>query len=540
MAETSREGSPASDRELAETVGVGALSVGTTGEARAQTGDAKSGPVRALLELSPTMASTPGQLAKDPNDVHVEIGRAGDLAPGTLLDENYRVLDVLGRGGMGTVYLVEHTRLGRRFAAKVIADSLANDAVLVARLHAEARVASRLRHENIVDVTHLGQTSAGALFVVMELLEGHDLRSRLDEEVGGRGLPLDLVRSIAEDLFAGLVAAHAQGVVHRDLKPENIFLARSDRGVRAKIVDFGIAKSKTTDADMRLTQTGQVIGTPLYMSPEQSRDTASVDARSDQYSLAVVLYELITGRRPFEARNAYELVVMHATESPRPLRLSREDLPASVEAVVLRCLEKARDKRFADVAELRVAWQRAWESSPAEPSPPVTPTETTTPATAPASPPPLAPDPGTRGIAAAFVGALVLAALGGVWIVMRGGDGATAPVVTPSTPDAWVVAPDASVLPPDAHLLPLAIEAPPATRRVHTRPEGAVLSSGGSTLCTTPCDVTLPASGSLEIVAQLRGHRRASRTISVADPEELTLALTPAQAADHPPALAPR
>ncbi|MBN8612475.1 MAG: serine/threonine protein kinase [Deltaproteobacteria bacterium] len=528
MAETSRDSSHAEERELAETVG--ASPTGPAG-ARAITGLAPSGAVRALLEMSPTMASTPGVIASP--EVHVEIGRAGDLEPGTLLDESYRVLDVLGRGGMGTVYLVEHTRLGRRFAAKVIADALANDAVLVARLHAEARVASRIRHENIVDVTHLGQTKQGALFVVMELLEGHDLRSRLDEPDATHGLPFEDARAIAEDLFAGLAAAHAQGVVHRDLKPENVFLAKAERGTRAKIVDFGIAKAGIAEGDMRLTQTGQVIGTPLYMSPEQSRDTASVGASSDQYSLGVVLYEMLTGRRPFEARNPYELVVKHATESPRPLRQLRAELPAAVEQVVLRCLEKSASARFTDVTALRDAWRAGWETTSAS-EPPATP--------APSKPPSLLPpDPGTRGILAAFLGAIALAGAGGVWMVV-GGPLEDAPPASLATSPTIVLGsePDAAVTPPDAYALPVAREAPLATRRLETRPTGASVSVDGSPVCTTPCEVTLPASGSVEVTIQLRGHRRVQRTLSVGDPESITIPLSPAPAADRPPALAPR
>jgi serine/threonine-protein kinase len=272
MADPSRDSvSRTLERENAET-----QAAPTTGQSGPRTGPGEGPPARALLELSPTVASSPGDA-----EIPVELAaRPNELAPGTQLDADYRVIRVLGRGGMGTVYLVEHNKLGRRFAAKVISDLLASDPVLSARLHAEARVASRLRHENIVDVTHLGQTSSGALFIVMELLEGQDLRSMLEDR--GGALPFELVKELAEDLFAGLTAAHAQGVVHRDLKPDNVFVTKTARGQRAKIVDFGIAKSGSDDEDLGLTKTGQVIGTPLYMSPEQARNTAGVDARSDQ------------------------------------------------------------------------------------------------------------------------------------------------------------------------------------------------------------------------------------------------------------------
>ncbi|MBX7197467.1 MAG: protein kinase [Sandaracinaceae bacterium] len=531
MAETARDGSPTPERELAETVGTPPASAGTTGRAA-------SGPARALFEMSPTMVSVRPPARE----------RSTDLEAGTLLDESYRVISVLGRGGMGTVYLVEHTKLGRRFAAKVLADHLAADAVLVARLHAEARVASRLRHENIVDVTHLGQTSAGAIFIVMELLEGRDLRALLDSDSQGRGLPFPLVRSLAEDIFAALVAAHAQGVVHRDLKPENVFLSETDRGTRAKIVDFGIAKSGG-EQDLGLTQTGQVIGTPLYMSPEQARDTSSVDARSDQYSLGIVLYEMLTGRLPFEAKNAYELVVMHATELPRPLRLLREDVPASVEQVVLRCLAKAADARFADMSALRDAWRDAWGAEPTSPSMRAHSTsgdhasraESSRPAPDSASRPSLAAAKATheRWMAAAAVIVVAVLGAGIVAVLSSGRPGDTGASTVAAPPDAHVET-DAAVALPDVLELPRAMEPPPSVRTVHTRPEGATLETPDGTTCTTPCDVTLPRSGSLEITLSLRGFRTVERALGLDDPDELTVTLPAQRSAGHAPELAPR
>jgi hypothetical protein len=515
MADSPRDSvSRTTERENAETQAAPITSPRTG----PRTGPSEGAPARALLELSPTVASSPGD-----TDIPVELApRPNELAPGTQLDTDYRVIRVLGRGGMGTVYLVEHNKLGRRFAAKVISDLLASDPVLSARLHAEARVASRLRHENIVDVTHLGQTSSGALFIVMELLEGQDLRSML-EEAGA--LPFELVKELAEDLFAGLTAAHAQGVVHRDLKPDNVFVTKTARGLRAKIVDFGIAKSGGDEEDLGLTKTGQVIGTPLYMSPEQARNTAGVDARADQYSLGVLLYELLTGSLPFQAKNAYELVIMHATEAPRPMRLARAEIPAAVDAVVLRCLAKKPEDRFADVEALRAAWREAW--APAR-------------AIVTDAPPASAEPPRTRGalVVAAAVGACAVGGLAfALWPTTPTPATATPTTATSHPPDAASSAPDAAV----ENALPLARDVPrPATRTIHTRPEGASLFVEDALRCTTPCELELPVEGAMEISLRLRGHARVTREIEASDPEEITVELTPQRAAERPPDLAPR
>jgi serine/threonine protein kinase len=523
MADTSRDDLSGSlARENTDT-----LAASDQGSSAPSTGpvDARA---RALLEISPTVASSPTDTAI-PVDVSF---RRSELAAGTLLDADYRVISVLGRGGMGTVYLVEHNKLGRRFAAKVISDALADDPVLIARLHAEARVASRLRHENIVDVTHLGQTSTGAIFIVMELLEGRDLRALL-EDAGG-ALSFELVKEIAEDLFAGLVAAHAQGVVHRDLKPDNVFVTTTERGRRAKIVDFGIAKSGSGHEDLGLTRTGQVFGTPLYMSPEQARNTATVDARSDQYSLGVLLFELLTGKLPFEAKNAYELVVMHATESPRALRLFRPELPEAVEAVVLRCLAKKPDDRFADLAALREAWRAAWSTQPAAVDPPKASEH------APPKAPEHAPPERPRSVAPfALVGLLGLLGAGAYFGWPREGsppeDAPVVPTVT-SPSDAGVGRPDVVVEP----VLPVEPDAPSATRTIHSRPEGASVSVDDEVRCTTPCTLELPAEGPLEIALRLRGYGRVTRVVGLGDPEEITVELERERSTDPPPALAPR
>ena len=318
---------------------------------------------------APTLlaASTPPEARSDANRSQPALG--GGLAPGAMLDGVYRVEKLIGRGAMGAVYLVEHLGLGRRFAAKVVAIEHASTPDLVHRLRNEARIASQVQHENIVDVTHLGQTADGALFIVMELLEGCDLRDWMYDRRDAP-IPFDDVRRVAADVMAGLAAAHDAGIVHRDLKPDNVFLVERQGRTRAKLVDFGISKSRHSHEDLNLTRTGQIMGTPLYMAPEQTRSTSDVDARADQYALGVMLYELLAGRLPFVAGNLWDVIVKHATAAPDPLLAARPDTPLAVEAVVLRCLAKQPGDRFESVHAVRAAWDAAWSAPAAVSVPP--------------------------------------------------------------------------------------------------------------------------------------------------------------------------
>jgi len=207
--------------------------------------------------------------------------------------------------------------LKKRVAVKFLHLELAGQDEVVKRFDQEARVAASIRHKNIIEVYDVGLSTGGDPFLVMEYLEGESLRS-LMERTG----PMDLGAACAvmEPALLALAAANRQGIIHRDLKPDNIFLTEKNGVSRAKIVDFGISKGARGDGtDMRLTRTGQIIGTPLYMAPEQTRGT-DVDRRADLYAMGVILYELTTGRLPFEATSIYDLIVKHATEAPPPAR----------------------------------------------------------------------------------------------------------------------------------------------------------------------------------------------------------------------------
>jgi len=262
---------------------------------------------------------------------------------------NYRIVRLLGEGGFGEVYLAENPLLERRAAVKVLHTSLAQDPELVRRFLNEARAASAICHPNIIEIFDAGLTPEGAPYILMEFLEGISLQKRLAE--GGR-LDLGLALDIARQAGSALGAAHAAGIVHRDLKPENLFLvpdANLPSGMRVKILDFGIAKIRRgASGGTMQTQTGIIMGSPAYMSPEQCKDSADVDFRSDIYSFGVIMYETLSGKPPFVAATGTEMLVMQITTPPKPMRLA--DAPTHVEAAVMRALAKNRSERFDSVA----------------------------------------------------------------------------------------------------------------------------------------------------------------------------------------------
>ena len=251
---------------------------------------------------------------------------------------------------MGTVYVGVQEPLGRKVAVKVLLPVLARDATLVARFQREAELAASLGHPNIVQVTDFG-VEDGAAFLVMDLLEGESLGAVIEREAP---LSAERVRFIATQILSALEAAHARGVVHRDLKPDNVFLT-SVSGVAdlVKLLDFGIARL-VEDADQKMTATGQVLGTPAYMSPEQARGRP-VDARSDLYAVGVVMYEALSGRMPVSGSNYHELMFAIVDQIPTPLAELVPGLDPELVAVVDRAMHKEANARYASAAEMRAA-----------------------------------------------------------------------------------------------------------------------------------------------------------------------------------------
>ena len=274
---------------------------------------------------------------------------------GAVLGGRYRIIDRIGRGGMGVVYLAEHVILGKRVAVKVVSDHLTTDGELTHKFIAEARAVSRIRHENIVDVTDFGETPGGRPFLAMEYLEGHDLAQVIARD---GPLPFDRVQRIAEQLCWALSAAHAAGIVHRDVKPPNIFLTdREHTSDFVKVLDFGLSAMNELGSTPA-NRTGALVGTPDYMAPEQARGEARIDHRVDIYAVGCVLYEALTGTPPFRAHTFMGVLVQHLFEAPQPprLRAPAAEISPEVEAVVLRALAKDPRDRFQSARELAASF----------------------------------------------------------------------------------------------------------------------------------------------------------------------------------------
>ena len=264
---------------------------------------------------------------------------------------NYSVVSELGRGGMGVVYLAEHPRIGRRVAIKVLLPEYGRDPELLARFFNEARAATAIHNDHIVDVIDFGELDEGGSYIVMECLEGRSLADALDAEP--RMEPARVLH-IARGIARALAAAHAHHIVHRDLKPDNVFLVRRDDDPDfVKVLDFGIAK--LSGAGEWKTQTSSaLLGTPYYMSPEQWNGTP-VDPRVDVYALGVMIYEMLAGRRPFEGNSLAELCAAHTSREPPLLG----KVVAPVDTVIRRALAKDREARFGGTMELVQALEDA-------------------------------------------------------------------------------------------------------------------------------------------------------------------------------------
>jgi eukaryotic-like serine/threonine-protein kinase len=277
---------------------------------------------------------------------------SADAASGSLVGQqlgNYRILATLDAGGMGNVYRGEHTHLGRPAAIKLLHPELSTNDTLVQRFFNEAKAATAIRHPGIVEVYDFGYAQDGRAYIVMELLEGESLASRLRRGRFTEEVAIQIMRSLA----SVLKAAHAKGIVHRDLKPDNIFLVANDEELRAKVLDFGVAKlAGLLPAETRHTQTGVLMGTPLYMAPEQARSASSIDHRADLYSMGCILYELLTGSPPFVAVGAGEIIAMHMFSAHQPLRERLVSVSPQLDSLLATLLAKDPDERLGSASEL--------------------------------------------------------------------------------------------------------------------------------------------------------------------------------------------
>ena len=275
---------------------------------------------------------------------------------GQVIADRYRIQSLLGEGGMGQVYEAQHVHINKRFAIKLLRPEIVSNPEAVARFRQEARSASSIGHENIVEIEDFATLADGSVYLAMEFLQGQSLAERLRS---GEQISLAEALGLMIQLCEGLTAAHDKGIVHRDLKPENLFLAQKSGRVVVKILDFGIAKVSGAAGEVAgpgtLTRTGTIFGTPHFMSPEQALGK-TLDHRSDIYSVGVILFQLFTGRVPFEAESFMGILTKHITaDVPRPSAIAPErNIPDSIERVILKALEKdpsARPQKMSDLLE---------------------------------------------------------------------------------------------------------------------------------------------------------------------------------------------
>lgn len=273
------------------------------------------------------------------------------MNPGDDIDGRYTVIRLLGEGGMGAVYEVEHNMVGRRFALKMLHPQYATDKEVITRFHQEARAAGSIGNDHIIEVTDMGVTPKGMPYIVMERLDGEELLEFIKRN--GR-LHVPVVASLMIQVCHALGAVHAKGIVHRDLKPENIFIAKKHgRSDFVKILDFGISKVRqATMMTSGLTKDGSVFGTPYYMSPEQLEDSKDVDGRTDIYAVGIIMYKALTGKLPFYSETIPALMMKILMEEPLAPRSIVPDLPEEIERIVMKAMAKEREQRYAGVADL--------------------------------------------------------------------------------------------------------------------------------------------------------------------------------------------
>lgn len=271
--------------------------------------------------------------------------------PGDLVGGKYRIVRVIGDGGMGTVYEARHEHLGSQVALKFLHADLTRSPGLVARFLQEARVSASIRSPHVTQVVDVDETPDGDAYFVMELLEGESLEQRLGR---GRPLPLPEAVDIALQMLSALEAAHSRGIVHRDLKPDNVWLTPSARGPHVKLLDFGIAKLKTSDEFRRVeTRPGSMMGTPAYMAPEQAISADQVDQRADIYSFGVILYEMLSGKRPVDAEEPQEILEHLVRGDVHPLATRNPAIPAGLAALVDHLVAPNPDERPSSAEAVR-------------------------------------------------------------------------------------------------------------------------------------------------------------------------------------------
>ena len=421
---------------------------------------------------------------------------------GFALEDRYTILKEIGRGGMGIVYEAEHVELGKRVAIKVMLDKYANDDEAVVRFKREALAASRIGNPHIIDVSHIGAAPDGRPFVVMELLDGEPL-TRVMERTGP--MPAWRAIQIMRQVLRAVGAAHAKGIIHRDLKPDNIFIVnRDDQHDFVKLLDFGISKMIDTGeqiAATRLTTTGVVMGTPLYMAPEQAMGSP-VDRGVDIYAAGVILFEMLSGRPPFNETNYNMLVAKLITASPPHLADLRRGLPTALVDAVHRALEKEPENRFASAD----AFAQALPTDRALSEPNLEVMHTLGPdASVSAVPSTMRKPPSKRGWLIGAGAVVVVGAVVVIGVVASGGEPSSGTTATSVAP---VPAPVPAPAPAPGPAPGPGPTPPPTTGKleVKTIPSAAQVKIDGNDAGSTPLEVTL-SPGRHHIHVELAGYR---------------------------------
>jgi serine/threonine-protein kinase len=475
----------------------------------------------------------------------------------TVIADRYKILSKLGEGGMGVVYLAEHIFIEKRVALKVLSEDFARKPELVARFMQEAKAASKIGHENIVDITDFGETASKSVFFAMEFLDGMDLAGHIRQ---GGAMPLGRLRHIMSQICRALAAAHSKGIIHRDMKPENVYLvSREGKPDFVKVLDFGIAKMSALDeGGSRLTRTGMIFGTPEYMSPEQARGDRP-DHRVDIYAVGCILYEMLTGDVPFHAETFMGVLTKHMFEPPLPpsQRNPAANIPADVEAVCLKALAKDRDQRFQTMKEMALALEACaggdpntagWAGEPSSVMPvPAGLRDVSKPYAlgpggtqpGPLTAPPIGTVPPSTGsqatapksrlpVIAAVALALVAVAGAAAVLLNKKKPEAPPPVAAKVTPP---VEPPAAPPPP--------VEAKPTqfTMAIDTVPAGAEVMNGAEVLGVTPFDLVLPVSTTpVELTLKKKGFRDQSLKVTPDKNHHYLADLLPASRAKPAPA----